>query len=64
MELPYKIIMLLRACLVFMVVLPMVAIAEKPATEYAVKTAMVYKLAKFVSWPESVFVLEDAPLNI
>lgn len=47
-----------------MAVLPVVAVAEKHASEYAVKTAMVYKITKFISWPESVFMLEDSPLNI
>jgi hypothetical protein len=42
----------------------MVATADGPASEYAVKTAMVYKITKFVSWPESAFDLEDAPLKI
>jgi hypothetical protein len=59
-----KIMNLLRACLILMVVLPVVAVADQPASEYAVKTAMVYKLTKFVSWPDSVFILEDSPLNI
>jgi hypothetical protein len=60
----YKILKLLRVCLILMAMLPVVAMAEKPASEYAVKTAMVYKLTKFVSWPDSVFSLEDSPLNI
>jgi len=51
-------------CLVFMAMLPAVATADAPASEYAVKTAMVYKLTKFISWPDGAFELEDSPLNI
>jgi len=43
---------------------PVAAIAEVPASEYAVKTAMVYKITKFISWPDSAFAFDDSPLNI
>jgi len=51
-------------CLIIMAVSPVVAIADAPASEYAVKTAMVYKITKFVSWPDTAFDLDDSPLNI
>ena len=38
--------------------------AESSASEYAVKAAMIYKITKFVSWPEAAFIREDSPLNI
>jgi hypothetical protein len=60
----YKILKLLRVCLILMAVLPVVAMAEKPASEYAVKTAMVYKLTKFINWPDVAFAEEGSPLNI
>ena len=43
-------------CLIIMAVSPVVAIADAPASEYAVKTAMVYKITKFVSWPLNICV--------
>jgi len=48
------------AVAVFMVT----AAAQSAPSEYAVKTAIVYKIAKFVSWPDSAFQLADGPLNI
>jgi len=38
--------------------------AQGAASEYAVKTAIVYKITKFVSWPTSAFGPTNAPLNI
>lgn len=39
-----------------------IAAADAPLPEYKVKAAIVYKVAKFVSWPESVFDSQQSPL--
>jgi hypothetical protein len=51
-------------CLAILVVPTLAATAESSASEYAVKAAMIYKITKFVSWPEAAFVRADSPLNI
>ena len=37
---------------------------EQTASEYAVKAAIVYKIAKFVSWPEDAFPADTDALSI
>jgi hypothetical protein len=64
MALRYKTWSPRTVCLLLLALLPVVAVADGPASEYAVKTAMVYKITKFVSWPESAFALQDSPLKI
>ena len=51
-------------CLALIVMPVMAATAESSASEYAVKAAMIYKITKFVSWPEDAFIRKDSPLNI
>jgi len=59
----------LRAKQVFLLVLaallcgPAIAVAEQSASEHAVKAAIVYKIAKFVSWPEDALA-DDGDLPI
>jgi hypothetical protein len=64
MNLRHKISSLGGLCLLCMAMLPAVAIADGAASEYAVKTAMVYKLTKFINWPDVAFAEEGSPLNI
>jgi hypothetical protein len=40
------------------------AVPERPVDEYRVKAAVLYNLAKFVSWPASAFAHPDAPFVI
>ena len=42
--------------------LPQTAVAES-AAEVTVKAAVVHKIAKFVTWPESAFASADAPIR-
>ena len=42
--------------------LPLTAVAET-AAEVTVKAAVVHKIAKFVTWPESAFESADAPMR-
>ncbi|MAF84451.1 MAG: hypothetical protein CL797_10160 [Chromatiales bacterium] len=44
--------------------LPPVHAAAESASEYAVKAAIIFKIAKFVSWPESAFSNLSEPLSI
>ena len=45
--------------------LPAHAIAEgTSASEYAVKAAIIFKIAKFVSWPEHTFSGQSEPLSV
>ncbi len=47
------------------VAIPNAVLAADPsASEYAVKTAIVYKLTKFVNWPKSAFSSPQSSLNI
>ena len=40
------------------------ASADTVGSEYAVKAAIVYKITKFISWPESAFESSSEPLSI
>jgi len=45
--------------------LPLQATAESPvASEYAVKAALVFKIAKFVTWPDQAFTGLSEPLSV
>jgi len=45
--------------------LPAHTIAESSgASEYAIKAAIIFKIAKFVSWPEDAFSGRDEPLSV
>lgn len=41
-----------------------VAAEEQGASEYAVKAAIIYKISKFVSWPDDAFTTRTEPLSI
>lgn len=44
---------------------PLQATAEGPAaSEYAIKAALVFKIAKFVTWPEQAFTSLSEPLSV
>ena len=45
-------------------VVPAAHADDRAASEYAVKAAIVYKITKFVSWPNSAFDRINAPLNV
>jgi len=49
--------------LLFLASLPAHAIAEG-ASEYAIKAAIIFKIAKFVSWPQSAFSSRSDPLAV
>jgi hypothetical protein len=51
-------------CLAIFVLPTLATAAEPSASEYAVKAAMIYKITKFVTWPEDAFIRKDSPLNI
>jgi hypothetical protein len=52
------------AALIFSL-LPVQAMAESPAaSEYAVKAALVFKIAKFVTWPDQAFDSLSEPLSV
>jgi hypothetical protein len=53
-------------CLAMLITaLPMQASAESAAaSEYAIKAAMVFKIAKFVSWPKQAFTGLSEPLSV
>jgi len=45
--------------------LPVHAVAAGPsASEYAIKAAIIFKIAKFVSWPEQAFTGQNEPLTV
>ena len=37
---------------------------DRSASEYAIKAAILYKITKFVSWPNAAFDRVNAPLNV
>jgi len=43
---------------------PALAASDVPASEYAVKTAILYKITEFVSWPETAYATPDDRLSI
>ena len=43
---------------------PNVVAAESSRSEYAVKAAIIYKIAKFVSWPANTFADRDEALSV
>jgi hypothetical protein len=45
----------LAYCIVIVVFLPGVVSADTTTSEYPVKAAIIYKIAKFVAWPEDAF---------
>jgi len=53
-------------CTIFLIAsLPAHAIAEgAAASEFAVKAAIIFKIAKFVSWPEQAFADHSEPLTL
>lgn len=44
--------------------LPSAVSADPPVSEYAVKAAIIYKISKFVAWPEDAFSSRIAPLPV
>lgn len=54
---------LVAGCLLALFALPLSA-GEQVASEYAVKAAIVYKIAKFVSWPDHALPADDNVLPI
>ena len=51
-------------CLVLLTGLPVAAADEQSASEHAVKAALIYKIAKFVSWPSTAFTTPGEPLSV
>ena len=51
-------------CLVALGVRPGVAHSDSPVSESAVKAAIIYKIAKFVTWPDSAFDAGDESLSV
>jgi hypothetical protein len=51
-------------CLILLASLPAGAVGESMASEYALKTAIVYKIVKFVSWPEAASTVDTKPLYL
>lgn len=54
----------LALCAAVLIDVPAASNADTPASEYAVKAAIVYKIAKFVSWPQSGAVKDGNVLSI
>ncbi len=38
--------------------------ADSPDAEYQIKIALIYKLTKFVTWPEGTFTADDQPFSL
>jgi len=51
-------------CLMLLACVPAGAVGESTASEYALKAAIVYKVVKFVSWPDNQANVDSAPLYI
>jgi len=50
--------------LIALVFLPGAVVADTAASEYSVKAAIIYKIAKFVAWPEDAFSSRTEPLPV
>ena len=49
---------------IFILLLLLTASSLLIASEYKLKSAYIYNIAKFVKWPEKTFITPDAPINI
>lgn len=54
----------LTLCIAALSCLPVTAAAETAASEHSVKAAIIYKIAKFVAWPEDAFATRTEPLQV
>ena len=59
-----RVLVLLWASMLTAGLLSSAASANDAASEYAVKSAIVYKITKFVTWPADAFANNESPLNI
>lgn len=50
--------------LIALVFLPSAVVADTAASEYSVKAAIIYKIAKFVAWPADAFSSRTEPLPV
>jgi len=51
-------------CLIALSWRPDASFADTSVSESAVKAAIIFKIAKFVTWPDSVFDADDEPLSV
>lgn len=54
----------LALCCAVLAAFPAILKAETAASEYSVKAAIIYKIAKFVDWPEDAFSTRTEPLPL
>ncbi len=52
------------ACLIMLSWRPDASFADTSVSESAVKAAIIFKIAKFVTWPDSAFAASDEPLSV
>jgi len=52
------------ACLIALSWQPGLSFADTSVSESAVKAAIIFKIAKFVTWPDSTFGADDEPLSV
>lgn len=55
---------LLSACILWVVIAPLLARAQDPRGEYTVKAAFLYNFGKFIEWPTEAFPDSHTPLSL